>query len=162
MVYVSMGTVNNDMIPLYRRCIQALRQMDCEAVLAVGQQADLALLGEWPEQIHVHAQVDQIAVLAQADAFLSHCGMNSASEALYFGVPLLMYPQTSEQKGVAARISQLEAGIWLKDASVEGIRASLEKLLNTPSYAQNAQSIGDGFRQCSGAAGAADKILSLC
>ena len=40
--------------------------------------------------------------------------MNSASESLYFGVPLVLFPQTNEQSGVAARVAELGAGLKLE------------------------------------------------
>ena len=69
------------------------------------------------ENISVFESVDQIAVLSAADVFLSHCGMNSVSESLYYQVPLIMHPLTSEQKGGAARTAQLGAGLLLKKES---------------------------------------------
>ncbi len=44
------------------------------------------------ENISVFESVDQISVLSAADAFLSHCEMNSVSESLYYQVPLLCIP----------------------------------------------------------------------
>ena len=69
------------------------------------------------ENISVFECVDQIAVLSAADVFLSHCGMNSVSESLYYQVPLIMHPLTSEQKDGAARTAQLGAGLLLKKES---------------------------------------------
>ena len=43
--------------------------------------------------------------------------MNSVSESLYYQVPLIMHPLTSEQKGGAARTAQLGAGLLLKKES---------------------------------------------
>lgn len=63
--------------------------------------------GKLPENLSVYSYVDQIGVLKKADAFLSHWGMNSVNESLYFGVPLVMRLQTSEQGGVARRAEQL-------------------------------------------------------
>lgn len=54
--------------------------------------------------------VDQMAVLSISDAFITHCGMNSASEGLYYGVPLVLFPQTPEQDAVAKRTEELGAG----------------------------------------------------
>ena len=162
LVYASMGTVNNDMLPLYRRIISALTDSEYQVILSVGDRVDPNAFGPLPDHIEVHPSVDQIAVLEKADAFISHCGMNSASESLYFGVPLVMLPQTSEQGGVAERISQLGAGIRLQKTTSAAIAAAVCKILAAPSYRKNAASIAQGFRKCTGPSGAADKILSLC
>ncbi|MFR0864324.1 MAG: hypothetical protein ACLSGT_07925 [Oscillospiraceae bacterium] len=41
--------------------------------------------------------------------------MNSASEGLWHGLPLVLYPQTPEQHGVANRVAALGAGVPLTD-----------------------------------------------
>lgn len=162
LVYISMGTVNNDMLSLYRNCIEALRETDYQVILSVGDMVDRSLFGELPENISVFSRVEQTAVLEQADVFLSHCGMNSASESLYFGVPLVMLPQTAEQRGVAARVEQLGAGLRLTAASPSAISSALEQVLSDSAYHKNAELISAGFRKCPGAKGAAEKILAAC
>ena len=162
LVYISMGTVNNDMLPLYRSCVAALKNTPYQVILSVGTKISPEQFGSLPENIRIFSTVDQIAVLEKADAFLSHCGMNSASESLYFGVPLVMLPKTSEQGGVANRVAQLGAGMLLEKTTPESIRSAVEQVLNTPSYRENAAAIAAGFRCCSGAAGAADKIENCC
>lgn len=162
LIYISMGTVNNDMLPLYRNCIAALKDTPYQVILSVGDQVDRSRLGTIPVNISVFPCVDQMAVLGEADVFLSHCGMNSVNESLYFGVPLVMLPQTPEQGGVAARVAQLGAGILLKKTTPAAIRGALEQVMNSPDYRQNAEKIAEGFRKCSGPRGAAEKILSVC
>ena len=162
LVYISMGTVNNDLLPLYRACIEAFQDGKRQVILSAGEQVDIAALGELPDNIAVYPRVDQIAVLEKADAFISHCGMNSASESLYFGVPLVLLPQTAEQGGVAERVRQLGAGIRPGRQDAAGIRAAAEEVLTDRTYRENAEKIRDGFRRCGGAAAAADKILQVC
>lgn len=162
LVYLSMGTVNNNMLPLYKNCIAAFGDTGYQVILSVGNMVDTGQLQTLPENISVFPHVDQIAVLEQADVFISHCGMNSVSESLYFGVPLIMLPQTSEQSGVAERVFQLGAGIKLEKVTADTLRAAADKLLNEPDYRKNAKAVSDGFRNCSGAKGAADKILQVC
>lgn len=162
LVYVSMGTVNNDMLPLYRRCIAALARIKCQVILSVGGLVSMDAFGNLPEQVEVFPQVDQIAVLQKADVFLTHCGMNSVSESLYFGVPLVMLPQTKEQEGVAERVRQLGAGIRLKRSDETAILDAVNRVLADDSFRKSAAVIADGFRRCSGAGGAADKILAVC
>lgn len=158
LVYVSMGTVVNDRLALYRNCIAALAGENVQLILSVGEQVDIAALGPLPENVSVYPKVDQIAVLEQADAFLSHCGMNSASESLYFGVPLLCYPQTKEQGGVAARVTALGAGLMLENPSVSCIKAAVKLLLSDTKIKANAEEIARSFHRCTGPIAAADKI----
>ncbi len=162
LIYISMGTVNNDMMPFYKTCISALRNTDYQVIMSVGNLVSIDEFGDSPENISVYPHVDQIAVLNQADAFISHCGMNSASESLYFEVPLLMLPQTSEQKGVAERILQLGAGIKLHKSDDASIMNAINEILCDGSYKQNAAEIAKGFKACPGAKGAADKIIQVC
>ncbi|MBQ7954604.1 MAG: glucosyltransferase [Lachnospiraceae bacterium] len=162
LVYISMGTVNNDMLPLYHRFIEALGKTDYQVILSVGNLVPLENFSGLPDNISVFSSVDQISVLQKADAFISHCGMNSVNESLYFAVPLIMLPQTSEQSGVAERVSQLAAGLKLQKTDAQSILEAVNTILNDKSYKENASTISDGFKRCSGAKGAADKILSVC
>jgi MGT family glycosyltransferase len=128
--------------------------------MSVGNIVSVEKFGKLPEKISVFSHVDQIAVLKQADVFLSHCGMNSVSESLYFGVPLVMLPQTSEQKGVAERVFQLGAGIKLDKTLY--VLSAINEIFEDNTYKQNASKISEGFKNSSGAKGAADKIIEVC
>ena len=66
LIYISMGTVNNAMLPFYRACIQALKGKPWQAVISVGNQLPLDSFGELPENVSVYHFVDQIGVLKQA------------------------------------------------------------------------------------------------
>ena len=158
LIYISMGTVDNAMLTLYRRCMEAFRDAPYQVVMSVGNQVKLTDFGTLPENIQVFPSVDQIAVLKKADVFLTHCGMNSASEALYFGVPLVMLPQTPEQGAVAEQAAQLGAGLKLTKTDTVSIRTAVEQAFSNPEYQKHALEIAEGFRRCPGAVGAADKI----
>ena len=162
LIYISMGTVNNDMMSLYNRCLTALSDTDYQVIMSVGNLVSIEEFGELPENISVFSHVDQIAVLQQADVFVSHCGMNSVSESLFFGVPLVMQPQTSEQSGVAERVYQLGAGIKLNQSDPDSIINAIERIFADSGYKQNADVISKSFKRCSGAKGAADKIIQVC
>ena len=170
LVYISMGTVNNDMTIFYKSCINALKDNDYQVVLSVGSQVDIKQLEEYvtklksenKAQFHVLPYVDQIAVLEKADVFLTHCGMNSVSEALYFKVPLVMYPQTNEQKGVAFRVNELGAGMYLSGDSISDIQMAFKELLKRPEYKEQATVISNSFSKCGGSKAAVEKILEVC
>ena len=162
LIYISMGTVINDSVEFYKKCIEAFANTKYQVIMSVGNLTNIEDLGAIPDNITISRFVDQIAVLSQADVFLTHCGMNSVNESLYYRVPLVMFPQTSEQDGVATRVEQLGAGIRLKNINVKSIRTTIENVLNTKSYYEQASKISQGFRKCTGAKGAADKIEKMC
>ena len=104
LIYISMGTVINDSVKFYKKCIEAFANTKYQVIMSVGNLINVEDLGAIPDNITISRFVDQIAVLSQADVFLTHCGMNSVNESLYYKVPLVMFPQTSEQDGVATRV----------------------------------------------------------
>ena len=158
LIYISMGTVINDRPDFYKKCIDALKDMNVDVMISCGNAVNLENLGKLPDHIQVRPYVDQLDVLSKADAFITHCGMNSVSESLYMAAPMVLYPQTSEQYAVARRVTEIGAGIMLKDDSSEGIQTSIQEILNNKTYENAAAECSADFRACSGTAGAAEFI----
>ena len=157
-VYISLGTVINDRPEFYNKCVEALKDMDVDVLISCGMALDREKLGVLPENVRVEPHVDQLDVLSRADAFLTHCGMNSVSESLYMATPMVLYPQTGEQYAVAKRAAELGAGVLLKDDSAAGIRTAVQNVLDNASYRDAAAECSRDFRACSGVSGAADFI----
>lgn len=148
-VYISMGTVvKNEEI--YKSCIEALKGTDYQVIVSCGTNSHN--FGTLPDNIQVYEHVDQMAVLSVADVFITHCGMNSASEGLYFEVPLILCPQTPEQGAVAARTEELGAGIMLRSYGKDDILKTIETVLNDTKYKNAAKKISESFKSCGGAA----------
>ena len=158
LVYVSLGTVLNNAPDFYRSALQALSGMDCDAILSIGDAVDPAALGPVPGNVRIYPRVNQLEVLAGADVFLTHCGMNSVSESLLCGVPMVLFPQHGEENAVAIRCEQLGAGLRLKRPSASCIRRALEAVLGDDRYRRAAQTVAEDFARCGGAAEAADFV----
>ncbi|MBD5521810.1 MAG: glycosyl transferase [Lachnospiraceae bacterium] len=158
LIYISMGTVINDRPDFYSKCIDALKNLNVDTIISCGNTINREKLGILPDNIQVYPYVDQLDVLARADAFITHCGMNSVSESLYMATPMVLYPQTGEQYAVARRVTEIGAGIMLKDDSSGGIRTAIQKILNNKAYGNAAAKCSADFRACSGTAGAAEFI----
>lgn len=147
-VYISMGTVNQNR-EFFRNCINVLKSTGWQVIISMGTNTDH--FEDLPENIQVYESVDQMAVLSIADAFITHCGMNSASEGLYFGVPLVLFPQTSEQGAVAKRVEELGAGVRLKSISGEDVLDALSKVISDPQFKTEAVRVSESFKACGGA-----------
>ena len=157
-VYISMGTVNQNR-EFYRNCIHSLGKTDWQVILSMGTNTEQ--YNDLPGNIQVYESVDQMAVLSIADAFITHCGMNSASEGLYYQVPLVLFPQTPEQGAVARRVEELGAGIRLQSIIEDDIIHVLKKILSETVYKENARRVSESFRVCGGAAEARAFLESL-
>lgn len=70
--------------------------------------------------------------------------MNSSSESLYFGVPMLVIPVMGDQPIVAQRIEELEAGVQLNRnlLTPEILRNTTMHVLSNDIYTKNSYRIG--------------------
>ena len=148
-VYISMGTVVSNK-EIYIRSVKALLDSDYQVIVSMGETK--GRFKNLPDNIKVYPSVDQMAVLKIADVFVTHCGMNSVSEALWHEVPLVLVPRTPEQEAVARRTEELGAGIMLPESKrrVGEIRAAIDKVLNDESYKTAAAAISGSFKKCGG------------
>ena len=117
-VYVAVGTVYEAPEAFFHACFEALGDQRMSVVMSVGKAVEPGDLGPPPGNFVVRQYVPQLAVLAVADVFVTHGGMNSISEAVTYGVPMVVVPNTVEQAVNAARIEQLGAGVYLESSAV--------------------------------------------
>lgn len=162
LIYVSLGTLFNTDATFFRACFDALGSEGSQVVVSVGSEVAIDALGPIPANCIVRRHVPQLEILRRAAAFLSHGGMNSVSESLYFGVPVVVAPQIGEQGIVGVRVDQLGAGVLLRPRAVtaESIRTSLRRVVAEPAFRSAAARIGDTFRAAGGVRRAADAIMT--
>ncbi len=162
-VYISMGTINTDCPEFYQKCITAFAGEDLKVVLSVGRKVDIASFNNIPANFIIRNYLPQLEVLKQSDLFISHGGLNSVSEALYFGVPVITIPQTNDQPMVTSRLVSLGAGIGLKNEEItpELLRDSVDKVLAEQSYKTMSRKIGESFKEAGGYQKAADWVCEF-
>ena len=146
-VYISMGTVNQNR-DFYRNCIHVLGKTKYQVIISMGTNTDH--FDNIPKNIQIYKSVDQMAVLSISDAFITHCGMNSASEGLYFGVPLILFPQTPEQDAVAKRTDELGAGLRLPSIKEDDILKTVNQVIDEKNFKENAGKVSDSFKKAGG------------
>ena len=160
-IYISLGTVNNKNNNFYKNCIEAFKDLDVDVVMSVGNKTDIKALGEIPSNFKVENSVEQIKVLQNTDVFITHCGMNSVNEALYYKVPMVLFPQHSEQGMVANRVQELGAGVMLKKSSSKSIKETVFKVIKDENYRKHAEKISESFKASGGSTKAANRIIEI-
>jgi MGT family glycosyltransferase len=107
--------------------------------------------------------VPQLAVLQHASVFITHGGMNSTMEALWFGVPPVVAPQGGDQPLVAERVAALGLGRALDPGNVSGpvLREVVEEVVADATVRMQIASMQREMRDAGGAARAARAIHAL-
>jgi MGT family glycosyltransferase len=150
-LFISLGTIFTDHPKFYRTCIEAFGDGSWQVVMAVGK-VDIAALGPVPSTVDIRPRFPQPAVLRHAAAFISHSGMNSTMEALYYGVPLITFPQMPEQVANAYRVQELGLGERLDAGTItaEALRAAVIRVASNPRVKANLDRMRKAIRHSGG------------
>jgi MGT family glycosyltransferase len=162
-VYVSLGTLYNANLEFFRTCFAAFEGEDVQVIMSIGNGVSTDDLGVPPSNVIVKHHVPQLDVLQRASAFVTHGGMNSVSESIAHGVPVLVVPQMGEQAIIGRRVEELGAGIYLANDRVTAdvLRASVRQLLTDSRFRRQAGVIRESFEKAGGVARGADAIVAF-
>ena len=160
-LYISMGTINNNLIEFYRKCIDAFKDKEFTVIMSVGNKLDIGAIGEFPGNFIIKNYVPQLEVLKRTDLFISHGGLNSVSEALYYGVPIISIPQANDQHMVTRQLIDIGAGIGLKmdEITPEVLYDTANKMLKDNSYKDACEKVRLSFIEAGGYKSGADYIM---
>ncbi|MGW5350460.1 macrolide family glycosyltransferase [Streptomyces sp. NPDC004031] len=161
---VSLGSAFTRQPEFYRRCLAAYGDLPgWHVVLSVGRHTDVSALGPIPANTEVHPWVPQRAVLAQADAFVTHAGMGGCSEGLLAGVPMIAVPQAADQFMNADRLAELGVARRLDtaDATAPALRSALLALTSDPEVARRSRELRAAAGAEGGTARAADLVEAM-
>jgi MGT family glycosyltransferase len=161
-LYISRGTIYTHQAEFYNACISAFGDSEWRVILALGNHLDPASLNRLPANFLAAPSFPQLEILPGTDVFLSHGGMNSVMESLYFGVPLIVVPHIHEQQVTAERLSELGLGISIDQSAVtaETLAAAVDRVFREPAFSQRARQMGQQVREAGGYRAAVDAILA--
>lgn len=119
-VYVSFGTVvwryyAPEAVAALAVLTRTLGEIGAEVVVSLGNHdLDPAMRTTLARSnLRVESYVDQWAVLADADLFVTHHGLNSTHEAIFHRVPMISYPFFWDQPALARRCQDLGLAVPL-------------------------------------------------
>ncbi|AKZ58854.1 Macrolide glycosyltransferase [Streptomyces ambofaciens ATCC 23877] len=160
-VLVSLGSSFTKRPAFYRACVEAFGALPgWHVVLQVGRHVDPAELGDVPENVEVRSWVPQLAILKQADLFVTHAGAGGSQEGLATATPIVAVPQAVDQFGNADMLQGLGVGRHLptEEATAEALRAAGLALVEDPEVARRLKEIQAGMAREGGTRRAADLI----
>jgi MGT family glycosyltransferase len=159
-LYISLGTVFNANPEFFAVCFDAFADSNWQVVLSFGAKANLSTMGKVPGNFFVSPYLPQLEILQHANAFVTHGGMNSTMEAIYYGVPMVVVPQQPEQAMTASRVAELSLGVAFEPEHVtaSALRNAVTTVVSDASYRDCVTHMQEATRDAGGYLRAADVI----
>ncbi|NMS91118.1 glycosyl transferase [Clostridioides difficile] len=139
LIYISLGTVVNKAMSFYKKCINAFKDENVTVIMSVGNSINISDFSEIPNNFYIYPFVPQLEILEKSNVFITHGGLNSVMESLYFGVPMVVIPFMSDQPSNAQQIELLNLGkkISHKHITSDILKDSTLAVLNDSTITQN-------------------------
>ncbi|GAA2496785.1 macrolide-inactivating glycosyltransferase [Streptomyces longisporus] len=160
-VLVSLGSTFTDRPGFYRECVQAFGGLPgWHLLLQIGRRVDPEALGTVPANVEVRSWIPQLAVLRQADLFVTHAGAGGSQEGLATATPMIAVPQAVDQFGNADMLQALGVArhIPTAEATAQTLRRTALALVDDPEVARRLKEIQSGMAKEGGTRRAADLI----
>jgi MGT family glycosyltransferase len=159
---LAFGTAYTDRIDVYRNTIEALDGTYWRLVIATGRvQPDT--IGPVPRWVQLQTTVPQPAVLRMADVLVTHAGMGSCTEGLWYGVPMVAIPQAVDQPANADQLEAIGVGRHLTADSPKPIeiRDAIVDVASDPQVRLRLNEIRDELHRTGGPGHAADAVEDI-
>ncbi|HZM31532.1 MAG TPA: nucleotide disphospho-sugar-binding domain-containing protein, partial [Acidimicrobiales bacterium] len=128
LVYVTFGTVWNDVDAGFHAAVQAAASLADEVLVTVGPTGDPASLGTVPANVVVERYVPQAEVLPRSAAVVCHGGSGTVLASLAHGVPLVSLPRGADQFANAANLERVGAGVTVSGSDAADVPAQAQAL----------------------------------
>ena len=162
LVYISLGTVVKGAVSFFKNCVEAFRCENVDVIISVGKSFNINKLKNVPSHIHIYNSVPQLEVLKISDVFVTHGGMNSVSEALVSGTPMVVIPFSSDQPVNAKCVEKLGVGKCLSYDLVNKntLKDCVHFVMSNDCVKSNIAKLQELIRKAPGNVGGAEMITS--
>lgn len=165
-VHATEGTAQYQEPFLLRAAARGLARQPFEVILTTGQATrDPAALGltELPANVHVERWVSHQDLLPRCAALVTTGGAATVLASLAAGVPLVVVPTFWDKSDNAQRVAEAGVGLRLspKRCTPEALRAAVTRLIEEPSFRENARRMAARFAEVPGPQRAAELLETL-
>ena len=164
-VHVSEGTIHSQRPFLLLAAAEGLADLPVQVIIATGTHRNPSELGldNLAPNIHVLSWVPYEHLLPRTSVLVTTGGAGTVMAALQAGIPMLVSPTEWDKPENAKRIVESGAGLRLSPEKITPtrLREAVRKLLDEPSFRENAQRLGRRFQEFDGPKQAAQLLEQL-
>jgi len=136
----SVLSMRENYINFYMTCIEAFKTLSNQIIINVGIENKKAIINRLkniPKNIKLLTNAMQIKILEKSKLFITHGGMGSFQESLYFGVKMIVIPHNGDQFMVAKLVEEKLLGLVTKIEITKEELLDLYHEINTNSIIEN-------------------------
>jgi MGT family glycosyltransferase len=157
LIYFSLGSLGSADVKLMRRVISALAQTPHRYIVSKGPLHDDLVLAPnmWGQEY-----LPQVELLPLVDLVITHGGNNTTTEAVHFGVPMIVLPLFWDQYDNAQRVQEMGFGVRLDPYRFTDreLTTAIRRLLADDATKARLTAAGARIRAADGVRHAADLI----
>jgi MGT family glycosyltransferase len=157
LIYFSLGSLGSADVKLMRRVIAVLAQTPHRYIISKGPLHDEIVLAPnmWGAEF-----LPQTELLPLVDLVITHGGNNTTTEAMHFGIPMIVLPLFWDQYDNAQRVHETGFGIRLDPYRFtdEALQKAIRQLLNDETVRARIASASARIQAANGLEQAADLI----
>jgi len=153
LIYCSLGTqaqLYSEAKRLLQIIIDALSGLpQYQMIIATGRNVSHDNFERVPPNVLLFSYVPQCQVLEKASLLITHGGLLTIKDAIFFGVPMIVFPGLYDQPKNSARVVYHGLGLKgdMRSTTVEEVRALIEKIAQTDSYRERVRAFSELFRK---------------
>lgn len=153
LIYCSLGNPG-PRADLFRKVMRTLikaveERPDLQLVVATGSEAKAEDFPSEAPNVKVVESAPQLKMLEKATVMVSHGGFNNIKEAIYFGVPLVVFAIAKDQSGNVARVAHHGVGLRgdAETVTVEALNSLIDRAMSEDAVKSKSQEMMKAFRQ---------------
>jgi UDP:flavonoid glycosyltransferase YjiC (YdhE family) len=135
-IYFTLGSTG--LPTLFREIVEQLRDTEYRVVITTGGLFQPADLGPLPDHFYATAYLPGNEIMQRCDVVICQAGSGTIYQALGAGVPIIGVPAHGEQWQNVWLMKRQGVGTGIKPQQMPKIKQVIERVLNTPSYKENA------------------------
>jgi len=156
-VYISLGSLQGSRFKLLKKCVKACNALNLRAIVVHAGLLGKDKIKKLEKYAEVFDYLKQPDIFDDCDILISHCGLNTALDALSYGRPVVAIPIGIEQGAIATKIKRVGCAIVVKKPRKKKIQNALSEIMNDPSYLNNCEILKDEIHS----SGGVDKAISI-
>ena len=140
------STGSQGQLNVFQRIIDAMEEIDIDAVATAGPNLDVADL-RTPKNVRLIRGAPHDQVMRTVSLVVSQGGHGTVTRSLLNALPLLVVPMGRDQEANAARVEAKGAGLRLPPTASEAeIAAAVKRLIAEPQFKMAARRIGEAIK----------------